>query len=190
MAPGQVRRTLPLLPAGLGGVGVESVAQRADATFYSSFLTAHFRVQKLGMGAMGAGFGPEHPTLTAIRASRGRLGATRGVDDLLQWISLQDNPLQVQGKLMSLVHADVHRVLARSLPDRQSVTLHHQSMNPHWVSISASADPNLQLSDESLASALAQRLSLTQKPIPRGRQGTHVWAYSSLIIRKRGVKKK
>ena len=118
------------------------------------------------MGAMGADFGPEHPTLVAIGASRSRLGATRGVDELLRRVSLQDNPMRVQGKIMSLVHADAHRGLARSLPDRQAVALHHQSMNPHWVSISASADPNLQLSDEPLASALAQRLSLTQKPIP------------------------
>ena len=55
------------------------------------------------MGAMGADFGPEHPTLVAIGASRSRLGATRGVDELLRRISLQDNPLRVQGKLMSPV---------------------------------------------------------------------------------------
>ena len=58
----ELATTLTHLPAGLGGVGVESVAQRADATFYSSFLTSHFRMQGLGMGGLGAGFDSQRAT--------------------------------------------------------------------------------------------------------------------------------
>ena len=152
------------LPAALGGIGVESVADRADATFFSSVLSANFRLERLAPDWLVKQFTGTHPTFRAFAAAKARLLRTDGFDILLRKMSIQDRPLRVQGKIMNLIHAAQHRALARSLPDREAVTLHHQAQNPHWVSISASADPSLQMSDDVLATNLALRLSLTQLP--------------------------
>ena len=75
----------------------------------------------------------DHPTFQAY-AAKARLLRTDGFDALLGKMSKQDRPIRVQGKIMNLIQAHQHRALARSLPDREAVTLHHQSMIPHWVS--------------------------------------------------------
>ena len=126
------------LPAPLGGIEVESTAERADATFFSSHISALFRLQRLdpewvaAVYTTGDGLNRDHPTVRAATAAKHRLLRVEGFDTLLQKISLQDRHLRVQGKIMNLIQAGKHRDLARSLPDREAVTLHHQCMNLHW----------------------------------------------------------
>ena len=69
-------------------------------------------------------------------------------------LTVHDRPPRAQGKIMNLVHAVQGEV----------TVIHASAEAPHLVSISAGGDPNLRVSNEILATHLAQRLSVTQLP--------------------------
>ena len=152
------------LPASLGGLGIESAVQRADAAYYSSFHTANLRLSTLCPAWAASCYDEAHPAAAAYRLALGRLLAHPGMAELLGRVTVQDRPLRLQGKIMLLLQALRHERLARSLPDVQATVLHASAQAPHLVSITATSDPGLVLSDDVLSTALAQRLSLTQIP--------------------------
>ena len=152
------------LPAPLGGLGVDSVAARADATFYSSFLTASIRLSALDDNWFASTYGSSHASLDASQAAKTRLLHTHGMSDLLPKISAHDPPRRVQGKIMNLINRAEFNRLSRVLPDREATVLHSSANSPHLVSISATSDPSLQVANAPFSTFLARRLCITQLP--------------------------
>ena len=83
---------------------------------------------------------------------------------LMEKLTVHDRPRRAQGKIMNLVQAVGVDDLIRRLPSREVTVFQASAEAPHLVSISAGGDPNLRVSNEILATHLAQRLSVTQLP--------------------------
>ena len=148
---------------------MESVAARADACYYSSFTCAYFRLPDVDPewhdGEMyDSVAGGRHEPTAAYAAAALRLRATPGMTALMEKLTVHDRPRRAQGKIMNLVHAVGVGDLIRSLHPREVTVFHASAEAPHLVSISAGGDPNLRVSNEILATHLAQRLSVTQLP--------------------------
>ena len=116
------------IPAALGGLGVESVAARADACYYSSFTCAYFRLPDIDPGwhdgelydsVAGGHHGPT--AAYGYAAAALRLRATPGMAALMEKLTVHDRPrrAQPQGKIMNLIHAvQVETSSAHSAPAR------------------------------------------------------------------------
>ena len=105
-----------------------------------------------------------HASVAAAQQATRRLTATPGMGALLERLSIHDRPRRVQGKIMNLVYAVRVDNLVRTLPPREQTVMQASAQAPHLISITASCDPNLQLSNDVLATSLAMRLSVAQTP--------------------------
>ena len=154
------------LPAALGGLGVESATARADACYYSSLTCAYHRLAALDPDWVGsvctAAAAGRHAPSTAYAAAKARLGTTPGMSALLEKLTVHDRPRRAQGKIMNLKYAVEVEDLIRRLPPREVTVIHASADASHLVSISAGADPSLQVTNDVLATHLAMRLSVSQ----------------------------
>ena len=136
------------------------MAARADATFYSSFLTASIRLAKLDDSWFASTYGPSHTSLVASLASKTRLLRTHGMANLLPKISTHDPPRRVQGKIMGLINrAEFNRLSRATQSPRQgshsSPQLGQQSAPClHLRDIG----PSLQVANAQFSTFLARRL--------------------------------
>ena len=153
----------------LGGLGVERA--RADACYYSSFTCAYFRLPDIDPewhdGELyDSVAGGHHGPAAAYAAAALRLRATPGMAALMAKLTVHDRPRRAQGKIMNLIYAVEVGDLIRTLDPREVTVIQASAEAPHLVYISAGGDPNLRVSNEVLATHLAQRLSVTQLPTP------------------------
>ena len=112
------------IPAALGGLGVESVAARADACYYSSFTCAYFRLPDIDPewhdGELyDSVAGGHHGPASAYAAAALRLRATPGMAALMAKLTVHDRPRRAQGKIMNLIHAVEVGDLIRTLDPRE-----------------------------------------------------------------------
>ena len=106
--------------------------------------------------------GGRHEPTAAYAAAALRLRATPGMTALMEKLTVHDRPRRAQGKIMNLIHAVDVGDLVRALDPREVTVIQASAEAPHLVSISA----HLRVSNEILATHLAQRLSVTQLPSP------------------------
>ena len=111
------------IPAALGGLGVESVAARADACYYSSFTCAYLRLPDVDPNWYNnelydfTASGRHAPTTAHARATLS-LCATPGMAALMAQLTVHDRPHRAQGKIMNLKYAVEVGDLVRTLPPR------------------------------------------------------------------------
>jgi len=156
-------RVLTFLPAGLGGLGIESSLARADAAYLSSYLSATTRLEAIHGGPANLHGGAATVALGQAASARQRLVAAHPrVDQLLGRISMADAPRRVQSKIMNLVHADDYDSFFAKLSPRDAATVAQAAANPYVVTIVPNGDPSLDLSNAQLATTIARRLCIPQ----------------------------